>query len=67
MDDLTKNQRRFLSRRVCALCDMPLDRDGCGAIFQQCSEQVRKDRRERCLATYKPRTRRPTQEEREDE
>lgn len=62
MDGLTKNERRYLSRRACAWCDMPLNREGCGAIYERCSEETRKARRKKCLAEYKPR---PTPEAKE--
>jgi len=52
---LTRNEKKFLSRRVCALCEHPLDREGCSAIYGHCSEETRLRRREKCLATYKPR------------
>jgi len=62
MADLTKNQRRYLSRFSCSWCEMPLHHKSCGAIGQQCSEEVRAKRREQCLAGYKPR---PTPEAKE--
>jgi hypothetical protein len=55
---VTKNERRYLSGRVCMLCDMPLDRENCGSIYgPPCSEEVRNARRAKCLAGYKPRSR----------
>lgn len=56
---LTKHEKRFLSRRICALCEIPLSRDCCGAIFHgaNCTPDSRTKRREACLATYKPRER----------
>ena len=56
-EKLTKGQRRYLSRRACAWCDMPLDMDGCGAIYEKCSEQSRAERQANCLKNYKPRSR----------
>ena len=55
--ELAKNARRYLSRRVCWLCDQPLSRDVCAAFYETCTEGVRKLRRESCLAEYKPRKR----------
>lgn len=52
---LNRNEKRFLSRRECALCGMPLNKPGCGAIYGQCDEETRIERRKRCLETYKPR------------
>lgn len=53
---LTKGEKRFLSRRVCGLCEQPLTRKDCGAmLFPKCSAEVIADRRARCLKTYKPR------------
>jgi len=55
---LSKNQRRFLSHRICGWCEQPLNRAGCGAIFGGiCDEDFRAGRRGECLATYKPRKR----------
>jgi hypothetical protein len=57
---LSRNQRRYLSRYVCYLCGMPLDRDDCGAIGMLdggCSQQVRDKRRTDCLSQYRPRPR----------
>ena len=68
MASLTKNERRYLSRRVCGLCEMPIDRDNCGSIYgPPCSEEVRRDRRARCLSEYKPRTKASQPEAREHE
>jgi len=52
---MTPGEKRFLSRRVCYWCEMPLDREQCGSPFEQCAPEVREDRRRRCLETYKPR------------
>lgn len=52
---LTKNEKRFLSRLVCVWCEHRLDRDGCGAIWEKCSQESRDSRREQALKTYKPR------------
>lgn len=54
---LSCNERRFLSRRRCALCEWPLHKPGCRAIFHGCDEESRIERRKRCLETYKPRRR----------
>jgi hypothetical protein len=56
MADLTKGERRRLSRYACGWCDQPLDRDTCGSIYgPQCSEETRSKRRDDCLSEYKPR------------
>lgn len=53
---LSEAQRRFLSRRVCWLCELPLNRDGCGSVYGgACTQEIRDKRRADCLATYKPR------------
>jgi uncharacterized protein with PIN domain len=49
---LTKLERRYLKRRVCMLCDQPLSSVGCGAIFDECPEEVRVDRRKDCLKHF---------------
>ena len=46
-------QRSRLSRHTCSLCDMPLDRAGCGAIGEKCSEDVRRERAIACLRAAK--------------
>jgi len=53
--DCTRLQKRFLSRHICWLCELPLDRDWCGAIGERCPQAVIEQRRADCLATYKPR------------
>jgi hypothetical protein len=56
IEELTKNQRRYLRRKVCGLCDMPLSEDSCGSIYgPACTKEFLKDRRTRCLLEYKPR------------
>jgi hypothetical protein len=55
MGDLTKGERRHLSRYVCGWCDQRGDRDTCGAIYEKCSDAARNQRRAECLAEYKPR------------
>lgn len=53
---LDKYQRRYLSRRVCALCEHRLDHVGCGACLgPPCDEATRVFRRAQCLKQYKPR------------
>ena len=54
---LSKKERRYLSKRTCALCGMPLDRPGCSAIWDPCTEKDRRKRRAACLEEYKPRGR----------
>lgn len=55
---LTRFERRYLSRRICSFCDMPLDRESCGAIYEACPRKVREKRRADCLAQYRARKRR---------
>lgn len=57
LSSLSKNEKRFLARRVCALCDMPLNRKGCSGIYYQCSAETRIQRRINCLKTYRSRKR----------
>ena len=57
LKQLNKNEKRFLSCRVCAFCEMSLDREGSGAIFDKCDEETRIKRRTDALKTYKPRKR----------
>ena len=52
---LTPLQRRYLSRRLCWLCDYPLNRTGCPEGVDPCTEEVRIERRKCCLKEYKPR------------
>jgi hypothetical protein len=54
---MTKGERRFLSRRVCGWCEMPLHRDSCQALYDPCSSETIALRRRRCLETYRPRSR----------
>lgn len=57
---LTRNQRRYLARRVCAWCEMPLYPVTCGALFPPlCSERELAKRLKLCLTYYTPRPRRP--------
>jgi hypothetical protein len=55
MSALTKLQKRFLSRRICAWCDHRLDWPGCSAIYSKCSPAEQEKRRRAALKTYKPR------------
>ena len=53
---LTRNQKRYLSRRVCWLCEMPLHRDSCSSLpGRRCTAADRARRRQACLAQYRPR------------
>jgi len=54
---MNKHEKRFLSRRVCFLCEQKLDRVGCGSPFvnMRCSPEVMETRRQNCLKTYRPR------------
>ena len=54
---LTKLQKRYLHRHVCWLCELPLDRNDCGAMGDRCTHEEIEERRARCLAHYKPRPR----------
>jgi hypothetical protein len=54
--DCTRLQKRYLSKRVCWLCEIPLDSDYCGAIWgDRCSRETVEKRRADCLAHYRPR------------
>lgn len=55
IEKLTPGQRRYLSKFACMWCDHSLDKPGCSAIYEKCSEQTRAKRREDCLKEYKPR------------
>lgn len=52
---MTRNEKKFLSRRICSWCDQSLDKDWCAAIFEKCPDETRIKRREDCLKTYRPR------------
>ena len=52
---LTKLQKRYLSRFTCAWCDHRMDHDGCGAIYDRCSPEIRATRLADCLKAYRPR------------
>lgn len=54
LKQLTKLQKQYLNRRLCFLCDQPLGRPGCGAIYRDitCSEDCRIRRRQQCLDLY---------------
>lgn len=58
LGNLDRYQKRYLSRRVCGLCELPLDRVGCGAVYEACSEVTRLRRRRLCLKKYRPRPQR---------
>lgn len=55
---LSKNERRYLSRRGCGGCMRPLHQLGCGDFWHACEEETRIERRKKCLAAYRPRKRR---------
>jgi hypothetical protein len=58
LETLTKNERRYLARRSCLLCEQRLDRDSCGSLFgPRCTPEFLADRRARCLAEYRPHVR----------
>jgi hypothetical protein len=52
--DCTRLQKRYLHRHVCWLCEQPLDRDWCGAMFERCSQEIMDKRRADCLTHYRP-------------
>lgn len=52
---LTKNERRYLSRRGCGGCMRPLHPPGCGDFWIACKEEAQIERRRKCLAAYRPR------------
>lgn len=66
LKDLDPLKKRYLSRRVCALCEHPADVPGCGNFYEACPEDVRVERRERCLNEYKPRPRKKDNHEQTD-
>jgi hypothetical protein len=50
---MTPSEKRYLKRFTCGWCDQRLDRverDGCAAMWEKCSQEVRQKRRENCLA-----------------
>lgn len=56
LDQFDKYQKKYLSRRCCGLCELPLDRIGCGAhLVPACEEKIRIKRRKQCLKEFKPR------------
>ena len=57
MEQLTKLEKRYLSKFTCAWCDHRMDKDGCSAIQDRCSPNQQYNRRQRALAQYKPRKR----------
>lgn len=53
---LDQYERRYLSSRICGLCEHPLDRVGCSSyLFPACPESVRIQRRANALKHYTPR------------
>jgi hypothetical protein len=54
--NLTRNEKRYLAKFTCSWCDHRLDQEGCSAVYGQCDEQTKEQRRVNCLANYKPRT-----------
>lgn len=49
---LTKSEKQYLSKFQCLLCEQPLDKDVCGAIYaKKCSAKIREQRRQECLKT----------------
>jgi hypothetical protein len=59
MQKLTRLERRYLSRRICWLCDQRLDRTVCLAFHEpRCTREQMHERRLKCLEHYRPRQRR---------
>jgi hypothetical protein len=55
---MTRNEKLYLSRRVCALCEQRLDRSSCGAIWPpRCTEEQMEACRQAALRCYRPRKR----------
>jgi hypothetical protein len=52
---MNRNELRYLRRRECWFCGQRLDRDSCGAIYESCTAEIRKQRRIACLKSYRPR------------
>ena len=46
----SQKEKRRLSRLECAWCDHSLSEAGCSAIYEQCAEEVRVERRRKALA-----------------
>ena len=59
LTSLSRLEKRFLSRRICWLCEQQLDLPRCGSMYgdtrQDCTKDIRVERRKECLKTYKPR------------
>lgn len=55
LDSLSKNEKAYLSRRECALCNQKLNLRFCGDFYGQCSALIRIEKRIKCLKEYKPR------------
>lgn len=53
LSKLSHWQRSRLSRHECWLCHKPLDRPGCSAIYEKCSEDERRERAISCLRAAK--------------
>lgn len=51
----TRNERRYLSRHLCGLCEIELHRDYCGALDEKCTTEQMETRRRKCLQEYRPR------------
>ncbi len=55
---LDKYQRRYLKKWCCGLCEISFNNAGCGSPYEACPEEIRIQRREKCLKGYKPRVKR---------
>jgi rubredoxin len=45
-----ENEQARLGDFVCGLCEMPLNREGCGSLYEKCSAKTREKRRQRVLS-----------------
>lgn len=54
VSELTADQKRYLSRFVCWLCEARLDKDICFACGGNCPQEVMDKRRADCLAKRRP-------------
>jgi hypothetical protein len=51
---LSLGARRYLARRQCVDCGLPLNLAGCASAGQLCPAERRAERRRECLAGYRP-------------
>lgn len=56
LSSLDKHERRYLSCKICGLCEKHLHRPGCGSMWETpCNHEVQIRRAKDCLKYYKPR------------